>query len=267
MSLTVQDVIRVLPRSSGPNGSTVDGLITGNLNQMVQGVAVSFIASHETIEKAAQLGANLFITHEGVFYEHHGSRAEEQEINDPVILRKKEQIKSHQMILYRYHDGPHQAVPDIITHGLLQALEWDTYQYSHLKHACLVTLPEPLSVQQIVQHLKDRLDLPYVRFAGDSEQKCSEIALTTGYRGGSNIALPLFTEQRIDLLIAGEGPEWETPEYVQDAVSQGSTLSQILIGHAASEEPGMKVIAQQIRDHFPDLPVYFIPASPVIKVL
>ncbi len=266
MSLTVQDVINVLPLSSGPEGSTVDGLITGNLNQKVQGVAVTFVASHETIEKAAQLGANLFITHEGVFYEHHGSRAE-KELTNPVISRKKEQIKSHQMILYRYHDGPHQAVPDIITHGLLQALEWDTYQYSHLKYACLVTLPEPLSVQQIVQHLKDRLVLPYVRFAGDSEQKCSEIALTAGYRGGSNIALPLFTEQRIDLLIAGEGPEWETPEYVQDAVSQGSPQAQILIGHAASEEPGMKAVAQQIRDHFPDLPVYFIPASPVIKVL
>lgn len=245
----------------------MDGLITGNLNQIVQGVAVSFIASHEAIEKAAELGANLFITHEGVFYEHRGSRAEKKVINDPVILRKKEQIDSFQMVLYRYHDGPHQTVPDIITHGLLQALGWDMYQYNHLQHACIITLPEPLSVQQIVHHLKDRLDLPYVRFAGDSEQECRKVALTAGYRGGGNISLPLFTEQRIDLLIAGEGPEWETPEYVQDAVSQGSQQSQILIGHAASEEPGMKVVAQQIQDHFPDLPVYFIPTSRVIKVL
>ncbi len=257
----------MLPRSSGPEGSTVDGLITGNLKQIVQGVVVSFVASHEAIEKAAELGANLFITHEGVFYEHRGSRAEEKEVNDPVILRKQEQIQSHQMVLYRYHDAPHQTVPDIITHGLLQALGWDRYQYSHLKYACIITLPEPLSVQQIVHHLKDRLDLPYVRFAGDSEQECSEIALTVGYRGGGNISLPLFTEQRIDLLIAGEGPEWETPEYVQDAVSQGSRQSQILIGHAASEEPGMKAVAQQIQDHFPDLPVYFIPNSRGIKVL
>lgn len=267
MSLTVQDVIRVLHHSSEPNGSTVDGIITGNLNQKVQGVAVSFIASYEAIDKAAELGANLFITHEGVFYEHHGRRAGEKEGNDPVILSKKERIDSHHMILYRYHDGPHQSDPDVITHGLLQALGWDMYHYKHLQHACIITLPHPLSVQQIVHHLKERLNLPYVRFAGDGEQKCSNIALTAGYRGGGNIALPLFAEEKVDLLIAGEGPEWETPEYIQDAVYQGSQKSLIFIGHAASEEPGMKAVAQQIQDYFPDLPVYFIPTSPFIKVL
>lgn len=265
--LTIQDVIRVLSRSSGTDTPTVDGLITGNLNQTVQGVAVSFIASYEAIETAAKLGANLFITHEGVFYEHHGNRAEDKELNDPVILKKKEQIESYNMSLYRYHDGPHQMVPDVITHGLLQALDWGKVEYKHLPYACIVTLPQPLSVQQIVHHLKEKLNLPYVRFTGDSEQECRNIALATGYRGGGNIALPLFTEESIDLLIAGEGPEWETPEYIQDAVSQGRRKSLIMIGHAASEEPGMKAVAQQIHTHFPDLPVHFIPASPVITVL
>lgn len=267
MSFTVQDVIRVLHRPSGSQTSTVDGIIIGNSNQEVQGVAVSFTASYTAIQQAAQLGANLFITHEGPYYEHQGNRGKQSEADDPVIVRKRELIDSHRMVLYRYHDGPHQTNPDIITHGLLQALGWDTHDYKHSQTSCIITFPSPVCVQEIACHLKDRLNLPYVRFTGDSEHKCSKIALTVGYRGGGNLALPLFDTEEVDLLISGEGPEWETPEYIQDAVHQGISKSLIFIGHAASEEPGMKIVAQQIQDQFPSLPVYFIPSSPIISVL
>ncbi len=46
-----------------------------------------------------------------------------------------------------------------------------------------------------------------------------------------------------DVLIAGEVVEWETAEYIRDAyrLSKGPAL--IVLGHAASEEPGMEYVA------------------------
>ncbi|WP_211746945.1 Nif3-like dinuclear metal center hexameric protein [Paenibacillus sp. Marseille-Q4541] len=268
MTHTVQDVISILDRTVRPAGTTVDGIITGDANQSVQAVVVSFVASHTVIQKAIQLGANMVITHEGPFYEHNGNRSVGSEADDdPVIQKKKELIDAHGLVLYRFHDGPHEAVPDTITNGLLHALGWEKYDHTHLKTAVIITLPNPASTQEIGAYLKTKLNLPYVRLVGEREQKCSKIALAVGYRGGAHHAIPLYEKEQLDLLITGEGPEWETPEYILDAVKQGNQKSLIFLGHAASEDPGMIVVAQKIRDRFPNLPVHFIKADPYIMVL
>lgn len=51
--------------------------------------------------------------------------------------------------------------------------------------------------------------------------ECQRIGLLAGYRGGGEVVIPLFQNQNLDLIIAGEGPEWESPEYVRDALQQG----------------------------------------------
>ena len=91
--------------------------------------------------------------------------------------------------------------------------------------------------------------------------------LLAGYRGNGATAIPLFEQEQLDLIIAGEGPEWETPEYVKDAVHQGKRRALILLGHAESEEPGMEALAEQMRAEFPSIPVHFIPAVRTFEVL
>ena len=61
-------------------------------------------------------------------------------------------------------------------------------------------------------------------------------------------------KERLDLLLAGEGPEWETPEYIGDAAAQGRNPSMLLLGHAASEEPGMACAAKLLRELFRRFP-------------
>ena len=66
--------------------------------------------------------------------------------------------------------------------------------------------------------MKNRLGITYLRAHGDLGMECSKIGLLAGYRGGAQNALPLFDREQLDLIIYGEGPEGETPEYVSDAV-------------------------------------------------
>jgi putative NIF3 family GTP cyclohydrolase 1 type 2 len=65
----------------------------------------------------------------------------------------------------------------------------------------------------------------------------------------------------VDVLVAGESAEWETVEYVRDAAAQGRRKALILIGHEASEEPGMEWCAKWLQGIFPNIPVEFIPAG------
>ncbi|MMZ65710.1 hypothetical protein D1872_281350 [compost metagenome] len=65
----------------------------------------------------------------------------------------------------------------------------------------------------------------------------------------------------------GEGPEWETPEYVGDSIAQGMGKVLFLLGHAVSEGPGMEAIARGLQDDFPDVPVHYIPSCYSIQVL
>ena len=65
-----------------------------------------------------------------------------------------------------------------------------------------------------------------------------------------------------EVLIAGEVPQWETYEYVRDAVSQGKRKAVIFLGHIPSEEAGMEYAAEWIRVFIKDVPVHFVECSP-----
>ncbi|MGV2788353.1 transcriptional regulator, partial [Clostridium perfringens] len=55
--------------------------------------------------------------------------------------------------------------------------------------------------------------------------------------------------------------------YIGDAAAQGRNLSMLLLGHAASEEPGMACVAERLRELFPKIPVHDIPSVPLIQVI
>ncbi|MNW69316.1 NIF3 (NGG1p interacting factor 3) [compost metagenome] len=81
------------------------------------------------------------------------------------------------------------------------------------------------------------------------------------------MTIPLFEQDGLDLIIAGEGPEWETPEYVKDAAAQGRNQALIMLGHAESEAPGMKLLAERLSQQFLGLPVHFVQDRPVFQII
>lgn len=263
MAITVNQVMDELTKHTEVEG-TVDKLLFGNAEQEVTGIAVSFMASQDVIERAIALGANLLIAHESPYYSH--AAPLEELASCPVYRRKLHLIEESEIAIFRYHDYWHRYRSDGIMMGLIQALNWEADVIKYESVSAVVALPQ-MTAYEVALYLKTKLNLPYVRIAGDSSAVCKRAGVVVGYRGGGRTAIPLFTSDQVDLIIAGEGPEWETPEYVRDASHQEAGKALIMLGHAESEEPGMNYLAQQLSMAYPSTPVHFIGGKPIFSVI
>lgn len=264
-NLKVQDIIHHLRHGITLPEHTVDQLITGSMDQDVTGIVVAFMPTQYVIEQTVQLGANLIIAHESPFYNHHS--ATDWLENDPIYTYKRNSIDRKGIAIFRCHDIIHRFDPDGITDGLIQSLGWNTYVSHRTAEADVITFAEGVSVRSITEMLKEQLGLDYVRFAGDMETVCRRVAVLVGFRGNGNNTIPLVQNEQVDLIIAGEGFEWETPEYIRDAVHQGHSKALIMIGHAESESPGMEFLTHRLAEAFLGIPVRYVKEQPVFRVL
>lgn len=263
MGLTIQEVITTLTSQVGTIDNTVDTLKFGSGNKEVSSVAVTFMPTYSAIKKANELGANLLITHEGLFYSHW----DQYELGENEVYKEKNELITHSgLAIFRFHDYIHRYKPDGIMQGLIHSLKWDSYVEEHQPAATIVNIPE-MSLAEVAQYIKIKLGINFIRFVGDPKMSCKRIGLLAGFRGGGSNAIPLCEKHNLDLVVYGEGPEWETPEYIRDANMQGREKGLIILGHAESEEPGMKYLAKQMEDLFPNTPIHFIPNEPIFKVL
>ena len=264
MTVTIQNIIDLLRSSVQPIENTVDNLDPGSPDTEVRGIATTFMATQQVIEQALSLGVNLLISHEAAYYSHRMTNA--LLTGDPVYRNKQSLLQQSGLAIYRHHDYCHRIEPDPIMTGLLQSLKWEACVEEMLPAAAVLRLPE-MRATEIAEYVKTQLSIPYVRIAGDPYMTCSRIGILVGYRGGGANAIPLFREKGLDLIIAGEGPEWETPEYARDSAFQGVPKSLLVMGHAESEEPGMRYLAERLKESYPGLPVHFIPVNPVFQVV
>lgn len=265
MTTSIQEVLQTLKEPAGNVATGVDILCCGELDTPVSGIATAFIASQYVIEKACTLGVNLLITHEGLFYSHFGNKELSEE--DPVIVEKQRVMKESGLAIFRCHDYIHRYQPDGIMIGLLQDLEWLGSVKEHLPYASILDFSSNRTLLEIANDVKQHLNIPYVRIVGDTDMPIRRIGLLVGNRGGGEQAIPLYERDNLDLIIYGEGPEWETPEYVRDAVFQKRNKALMVLGHAESEGSGMKYMANWIQKQYPTIPVHFIPEKPIFQVL
>lgn len=71
----------------------------------------------------------------------------------------------------------------------------------------------------------------------------------------------------VDVVVVGEINEWETSEYARDAVRQKKNKALIILGHANSEEPGMKYLAEWLRPMLPAIGITFVPAGDPFRLM
>jgi putative NIF3 family GTP cyclohydrolase 1 type 2 len=90
--------------------------------------------------------------------------------------------------------------------------------------------------------------------------KLSMVGMVLG-AGGSAAQIRMLQRDDVEVLLAGETHEWETVEYVRDAVTAGKAKALILLGHANSEEAGMENCADWLKGFITEVPVQFIPAG------
>lgn len=264
MSILIGDVIEKIKTPAITKENTVDQLLYGDPNTEVRKIGVTFLATAKVIEEAKRLGINLIISHEGIYYTHFENR--EMLKSDSVFLAKDKLIKESGIAIFRNHDHIHMQGFDGITKALVAALGWQDYEIESYLSSFILSLNRPMSLKNVLSHIKKSLDVEHLRYIGNLDTSCRKIGVTVGYRGGAQTVIPLTGSKDLDLVICGEGPEWETPEYFRDAVQLGMNKALVVLGHAESEMPGVEYMAKKLQQTFPDIPVHFLKDKTVFSL-
>jgi putative NIF3 family GTP cyclohydrolase 1 type 2 len=257
MTLTIQQAIdRIVASVPGaPFPDTVDTVKVGDAGREITGIVVSFLATCDVIERAAQLGANLIITHEPTFYNH---RDETDWLSQhPAYQAKRRLIEESRIVVWRFHDYLHSVPPDSTVMGLLKELNWEADRSSDQPYLCQI---QPMTLREVAQWVKQQLGLPTVRVVGDLASQCKLVSVLPGFPPAA-FQIGSLGEAGADVLIAGEIHEWEVSEYVRDATHLGYKKGLIVIGHAASEEPGLRWIIPWLEERLPGVAIRFVPTG------
>jgi putative NIF3 family GTP cyclohydrolase 1 type 2 len=253
----IDTILAAIPGSM--TTETVDTVKTGDASVEATGVVTTFLASQAVLQKAVELGANFIITHEPTFYNHLDQT--DWLANDPVYQAKRQFIDDHGLVIWRFHDNWHTHRPDGIMLGVVHDLEWEAY--SDAQNPLLFHLP-PTTLGQLAITLKAYLGIVTLRMVGDPATPCQHVGFLVGAWGGAN-HIRFLGETNPDVLIVGETAEWETSEYLRDAVTQGRAKGLIVTGHAASEEPGMAYLVDWLQPKFPGLPIQHVPVGDAFR--
>ncbi len=63
----------------------------------------------------------------------------------------------------------------------------------------------------------------------------------------------------MDCVLISEAREWDSFEYVRDAVQLGAPKGAVIVSHEAGEEAGMDEFARFLRPLVSEVPIQFIP--------
>jgi putative NIF3 family GTP cyclohydrolase 1 type 2 len=255
-ALTARQVIDRIAAKVGAAAPehTVDTFKAGDPDTPVTGIATTMMATLDVLQRAAAAGTNLIITHEPTFFGHLDDTTTLEAERDPVYLAKMAFIRDHHLVVWRFHDLWHRRSPDGVQEGVVAALGWDAFRVPG--DPLLFVLP-PTTVGQLAADVKRRLGVDAMRIVGPAGQAVSRVALLPGAWGFGPHRKALQRPD-VDALVIGEAQEWETIEYVADAVTAGFGKALIVPGHVPSEQPGMEECARWLRTFIPEVPVRFV---------
>lgn len=232
---------------------TVDNLIAGTPDTPVKGIASTMMATLDVLQRAADKGLNMVITHEPTYYSHQDRTEPIQQ--DSLYQLKRDFIKQQSMAVFHFHDHWHGRRPDGIATGMIRELGWETYNSP--ENPRLFQFPET-TLGRLAGEMATKLNIKTMRVVGNSQLPVKRALASWG-----NVSLmpgvPYLAQA--DVLIVGETHEWELVEYVQDAITSGQQKALIILGHLVSEQAGMKYCAEWLKSFLPEVPVTFMAAA------
>lgn len=240
---------------------TVDTFKAGNKKAKLNGIATCMFADMKVLKDAVQQGCNLIITHEPVFYNHWDETSSLE--HDPVYKEKIKFIKDNNLVIFRFHDHIHRTEPDGISKGMIE--EMGLEQFSINNSQTYFDIPQT-TVKTFARNLKNKMNLETIRIIGKPDLSFTRLAFMAGAPGGQR-HIQMLRNSDVEVVIAGEAPEWETYLYTNDAVEQGKKKAVIFLGHIKSEEAGMKYCAEWLKSFIHGVPIVYIENQPNFTTL
>ncbi|MGC1389625.1 MAG: Nif3-like dinuclear metal center hexameric protein [Bacteroidales bacterium] len=255
---TAEQVIESIIKNTGcsPIPKTVDVIKEGDPQTPVTGIITCMFATMDVLKQAVNKNCNLLIVHEPLYYNHLDDTKALQ--NDAVYLEKKRFITDHKLVIWRFHDYIHSMKPDGIETGMIAKLGWKEYLVKGTSNQFV--LPET-TLHDLLKNLKQTFPKNAFYVVGNPDMKLSNVRLAEG-APGSATHIRLLEEKNVDVILAGESPQWETYEYIRDAVDQDRKKAVIFLGHINSEESGMNYCAQWLKTFIKDIPIQFVECGP-----
>ena len=251
---TAKEIIEKIIKNTGASTipNTVDVIKEGDPETVVTGIVTTMFATMDVLKKAVAKNCNLIIVHEPLYYNHTDATAQFE--NDPVFQEKRDFIRKNKLVIWRFHDYIHRMKPDGIEAGMMAKLGWKDFAVKGTTNKFI--MPET-DLKVLLKNLK--LVFPKNAFyvVGNPDMKFTHVALAAG-APGSQSQIRLLESDETEVVLAGESPQWETYEYMRDAVSQGRKKAIVFLGHISSEEAGMDYCADWLKGFIKDVPVSFV---------
>lgn len=266
MTTTARQLVERIDAHVGvpPRTTTVDGFLAGDPDAPVRGVAVTVMATLDVLHRAVEQGLDLVVTHEPLYFDHHGaSDATFAAEGDPVFAAKAAFVEAHGLRVLHQHDAWHDREPDGILTGVARALGW--LDAERPGDPGVYDLPTT-TLGALAAHVAQALDARALRYVGDPATPVSRVGLQPGFQGFA-LNRGLIARPDVDVVVIGEGHEWETGEYAADAVTAGVCAGVVVVGHVPSEQEGMAEYARWLTDLVPEVPVAFLPAPDAYRTV
>ena len=251
---TPQEVVNLIKKNVTCDWAeqTVDNIKAGDPAIALKGIATCMFADMATLKEAVKQNCNFIITHEPVFYNHLDEK--DSFSDDQVFQEKMKYIKDNNLVIFRFHDHIHRTEPDGISAGMIDKLALEKYAVNGSQN--FFKIPET-TVSKYAKELKKKFGMESIRVIGNPDMKFTKIGFSAGAPGGQS-HIRMLRNPNVEVVIAGEAPEWETYLYTNDAVEQGKNKAVIFVGHIKSEEAGMEYCAQWLQTFIKATPIHFI---------
>lgn len=237
--------------------ATCDTLKCGSAEREVSKAAVTMFATPEVIMQANEWGADMLIVHEPTYYNHFDEHSD-----DPVEVKKRRLLESTGMTVYRYHDHPHVALPDMISIGMFEALGLKGEYEREEDGLIRFHLESSITPRELSALMQKRLEIKHPRMVGSVDEPCTVLSGKFGSPGGISSEL---RSDKSEIILVGEVCEWAHCEYARDAAQLGYRKALIVMGHIPSERNGMIYIADILKEKCPDIEVKYLESGEVFE--
>ena len=250
--------------------TTRDKILWGDGEEECTGIVTTIYASVEVIRRAVEVGANLIICHESLFW-NHGDHTDWLEDFD-TFQQKRQLLTDNHITVWRDHDYIHAGMDwkghrvDGIFYGLLTQLGWAEYVQGNVIFPICLEIPR-IKTSELAAMLMERMGLNGVKCIGDADGYSQHIYIPQHIMGRDNDKIEKMETEDIDTVIAMECIDYTLGIYTRDAAMLGKNRRILAVGHFNLEEPGMKWFGETwLPTILPqELPVRFISAGDMFR--
>lgn len=269
--LTAQKIVQRIKDNLGVpwKDPSRDKFMAGDPAAPVTGIATCFAPSIDVLKRAAASKKSLIITRESPFWSHEGyygadAVTEATLARDPAYLAKRELINAQRLVVWKFVDNWEARRVDGQLAGLARALKWEKNHRPKgsppfQKGDAYFEFPET-TASGLIGRIKAALKLQGIRVIGEGETRVRKVALMPGLTLVSDLG-KILSEPGVDAVVAGEPVEWEAAPYFEDVIAMGQKKVMILLGQAASSDPGSGEVAAWLKTFVTEVPVEWIPAG------